>query len=264
MHHESSDWYDTPLYYDIVFDTDTVQEAEFLEAVMAEYSAGKNFEPHRILEPACGSGRLVAEMARHGHEVSGFDLNEHMLKYAEDRLNRGKLDATLWCDRMENFSVPARRKFDLAHCLVSTFKYVLDEAGAVSHLRRVAASLRGGGVYVLGIHLTDYSEAKAEHERWVAQRDGIRVICNTHTWPPDRRARTEAMRTRLRITRGGKTWTQETHWKFRTYNVAEAKALLRAVPEFALVACHDFRCNMAHTRKLDDSYADVVLVLRRR
>ncbi len=263
MRKETADWYDTPLYYDIVFDTDTGQEAKFLEAVMAEYSTGKKSDALRVLEPACGSGRLVAEMARRGHEVSGFDLNENMLDYAQTRLMKRKLAATLWFDRMEEFKVPARRKFDLAHCLVSTFKYVLDEAGAVSHLRRVAGSLRTGGIYVLGIHLSDYKNGRAEHERWVAQRDGISVVCNTHTWPPDRRARTEAMRTRLRITRGGKTWTQETRWRFRTYNVAEARALLRAVPEFKLVACHDFRCEMSEMRKLDDNYADVVLVLRR-
>lgn len=264
MRSATADWYDTPLYYDIVFDADTSQEAGFLESVMNEYSAGRKGSSLRVLEPACGSGRLVAEMARRGHEVSGFDLNENMLQYARERLAGRKPAASLWRDRLEDFAVPARRKFDLAHCLVSTFKYVLDEAGAVSHLRRVAASLRAGGLYVLGLHLTDYRSRIAEHERWVAERDGIRVVCNTHTWPPDRRSRTEALRTRLKISRGGRTWTQETRWTFRTYNAAEVGALLREAPELGLVACHDFRCEMAETRRLDDSYADVVLVLRRR
>lgn len=263
MRKKTADWYDTPLYYDIVFDADTGQEARFLEAVMAEYSTGKKSDSWRVLEPACGSGRLVAEMARRGHEVCGFDLNENMLNYARERLKKRKLSASLWCDRMEVFKVPLRRKFDLAHCLVSTFKYVLDEAGAVSHLQRVAASLRVGGLYVLGIHLTDYGSRRAEHERWVARRDGIDVVCNTHTWPPDWRTRTEAMRTRMLISRDGKSWMQETRWQFRTYSAAEARVLLRAVPEFRLVACHDFRCDMSEKRNLDDSYSDVVLVLRR-
>lgn len=264
MSKENADWYDTPLYYDIVFDTDTGQDAGFLESVMSEYFTGKMSESWRVLEPACGSGRLVAEMARRGHEVCGFDLNENMLGYARERLAQRRLAATLWCDRMEEFKVPAGRKFDLAHCLVSTFKYVPDGAGARSHLRRMAASLRAGGLYVLGLHLTDYERRGPEHERWVAERDGIHVVCNTHTMPPDRRARTEAMRTRLRITRSGRTWMQETRWRFRTYNAAEVKALLRTVPEFTLVACHDFRCEMSEKRVLDDSYADVILVLRRR
>lgn len=264
MPHDSADWYDTPLYYDIVFDADTRQEAAFLESVMESYSRGGKCETLRVLEPACGSGRLVAELARRGHEVSGFDLNENMLAYARERNAKEKVTARLWCDRMEDFTLPSRRKFDLAHCLVSTFKYVLDEAGAVSHLKRVADSLRAGGLYVLGLHMTDYARNGAEHERWVAERDGIHVVCNTHTWPPDRKARKEDLRTRLRITRDGKTRTQETRWQFRTYNAAEARSLLRHVSGLELVACHDFRYELSATRKLDDSYADVVLVLRRK
>ena len=27
------DWYDTPLYYDIIFDADTVEETDFLETI---------------------------------------------------------------------------------------------------------------------------------------------------------------------------------------------------------------------------------------
>ena len=34
---EAADWYDTPLYYDIVFESDTKQEADFLEAAMRLY-----------------------------------------------------------------------------------------------------------------------------------------------------------------------------------------------------------------------------------
>jgi SAM-dependent methyltransferase len=225
---------------------------------------GKSKRSWRVLEPACGSGRLVAEMARRGHGVWGFDLNENMLDYARDRLANQKLDAKLWPDCLEDFKAPVRHKFDLAHCLVSTFKYVLAEAGAGSHLKRVAACLRPGGLYVLGLHLTDYRSRCVEHERWVAERDGIRVVCNTRTWPADRRSRLEKVRTRLRISRNGKSWMQETHWQFRTYNAAEVKRWLRVAPELELVACHDFRCDMTEIRRLDDSYADVILILRRR
>jgi len=34
------DWYDTPLYYDIVFDEDTVEEANFLEVMYARHGTG--------------------------------------------------------------------------------------------------------------------------------------------------------------------------------------------------------------------------------
>lgn len=259
---EQRDWYDTPLYYDIVFDDGTVQEANFLEAASAKY-AGKG---SRLLEPACGSGRLALEMARRGWEVSGFDGNAHMIEFARQRLTAAGLKARLWEDWLQSFAVPAGVKggFDLAHCLVSTFKYLHSEKDAVACLQRVATALRPGGLFFLGLHLTDYTVGKTEHERWVARRGPIEVICNTHTWPADRKTRLEPLRTRLKITDAGRTHTQETRWQFRTYNAAQLRALLRKVPEFEFVECYDFTYDLTAPRKLDDSYADVLLVLRRR
>ena len=53
MKTESADWYDTPLYYDIVFDADTSKEADFLEAVAIKHGASGFTSALRILEPAC-------------------------------------------------------------------------------------------------------------------------------------------------------------------------------------------------------------------
>jgi len=259
-------WYDTPLYYDIIFAEDTVREAEFLEAMMARHArlARSRRPPWRVLEPACGSGRLVAELAARGHDVAGFDINRNMLAHAREALRNAGTGASLWDDRLEGFKIPTRRGFDLAHCLVSTFKYLLTEEHAVAHLKRVAGALRAGGLYVIGLHLTSYDETEPAHERWVGRRNGIKVICNTRTWPANRGRRLEEVRTRLRITQNGQTHAQETEWQFRTYNAAEVKSLLAQVPAFNLVACHDFAYNPEDPRPLDDSYADLVLVLRKK
>ena len=256
------DWYDTPLYYDIIFDAETPHDGTFLEAAYETYSIGKGSK--RLLEPACGSGRLVSEMAWRGWKISGFDLSQPMLDHATERLEQQGQKAKLWQDRMESFGQVKPGSFDLAHCLVSTFKYLLTETHAAAHLRLVAETLRPGGIYVLGIHLTDYSRNICEHERWVQERDGVHVVCNTRSWPADPNARREPMRTRLGITQNGKKHIQETKWEFRTYNAAQMKALIRKVPAFELIACHDFTHNITDTRKLDDSYTDVVMILRKR
>lgn len=260
-----TDWYDTPLYYDIIFAEDTAREADFLEAMMRRHArlAGARRPPWRVLEPAAGSGRLVAALSARGHDVSGFDINTNMLAHARERLNRDGLHAILWKDSMEAFKIPSRFGFDLAHCLVSTFKYLLTEDHAVAHLNKVARALRVGGLYVLGLHLTDYHQRKPDHERWVGRRGGIKVTCNTHTWPAHRRRRREAMRTRLQVTRHGQTQFQETRWEFRTYNAEELKGLLNKVPAFKCVACHDFTYAPEDPRSLDDAYSDLILVLRK-
>ena len=253
------DWYRTPRYYDIVFDAGTREEADFLEAVAERHGGARG---RRALEPACGSGRLVAELARRGWRVAGFDREQRMLDFARRRLARSRLSARLVRADLESFAL--RGPFDLAHCLVSTFKYLLDERSARAHLERVAGSLGTGGVYVLGFHLSDYASRARARERWVERRGGTLVTCNTQVWPPDRRTRIEEVRTRLVVEERGRELRSETRWRFRTYDAREVRALLRAVPAFEHVATYDFRHDVRRPRELDDAQQDVVLVLRRR
>lgn len=257
------DWYDEPEAYDVVFDADTRTEARFLLEMLRRHGPRSTRARRRILEPACGSGRLVRELARRGHAVCGFDRNEAMLAYARERLKRRGLRARLVRADMARFDL--RGEFDLAHCLVSTFKYLLDERSARSHLECTARALRPGGIYVLGFHLTDYERRSVSRERWVASRGGMRVTCVTSVAPATRSRRLEDVRTRLSIERGGRTARTETRWRFRTYDARQFERLLASVPELEPVALHDFHYEADRPRQsTGDGIGDCVYVLRRR
>lgn len=262
---ESTDWYDYPHYYDIIFDCDTGREVDFLEDIFAEHGHGGRHR--RVLEPACGSGRLLAEFARRGWSATGFDLNERMLAYARTRPVHGGRPLRVFPARMETFE-PCR-PVDLVHCILSTFKYILTGKGAASHLRRVAQSLVRGGLYVVGVHLTDYKRRAFDHERWTGAQDGIRVISDTHTWPADRRTRRERLRNRMVVeepaARGRRrTRRLETVWECRTYDARQLRALIARVPEIEIVACYDFNHDILQRRSFDDEKEDLVVVLRKR
>ena len=258
----STAWYDSPLYYDIVYQDYTRPETQFLEAIARKHGPVR-VGPLRVLEPACGSGRLMESLGRRGHTVHGFDMNRHMLRYAKARLAKAKIKGVTKLGRLESFRCQTREPYDLAHCLVSTFKYILTERGARRHLQLVAQSLRPGGLYVIGLHLTDYQQSEPDHEQWIRQRQGVRVQSDTWSGIPNRLKRTEACRTRMRVHEGRKQWTEETHWDFRTYSPAELRKLLKSVPEFTLIVCHDFHYEIKRKRKIDNRYGDIVLVLRR-
>ncbi len=265
---DASDWYRHPLYYDIVFDEGTREEADFLEAVLEHYGRGKSGSAATILEPASGSGRLVIELARRGHRVEGFDISLPMLRYS--RIRARELPAA--CrdrvrfrgSQMQSFRSPPE-KYDLIHCLLSTFKYLLSEKEATAHLRRAAKALRPGGLYVLGIHLANYRRLSRDHERWIGERDGIRVTCDTTTSRADPSARLEQLSNRLRVKKQGIRTVEkiETHWACRTYNAAELRRLIESVPAFEIAGCHDFAHRIGYTRLLDDSQEDIVVVLRK-
>ena len=291
----AADWYEMPRYYDIVFDAGSEQEARFLEAVHRLHGKSRG---KRALEPACGSGRLVLALARRGWRVTGFDLSQAMLAYARERLERTearerarrsladhsradhgrRTNLALAPSRSSCAHPPLRTelvladmtafrfrdRFDLAHCLVSSFKYLLDEASARSHLECVARALAPGGIYALGFHLSEYGNRARSRERWVERRGGTTVICNTQVWPADRRSRIEDVRTRLRVREHGRESRSETHWRFRTYDEREVMRLFRSVPALEHVATYDFGYDVDRPRDWPDDQLDCVFVLRKR
>jgi SAM-dependent methyltransferase len=262
--HESIDWYETPLYYDIVFEEDTTREGDFIETALERFGRLRR-RPRgkpRLLEPACGSGRLVAEMARRGYAVTGFDRLPQALEFARRRLEQQRLRARLVEGSLESFRFPG--KFAVAHCLVSTFKYLLTGKAARDHLRCMARALERGGIYLLGFHLSDYRWPFCQHERWVNERDGVRVVCNIRSWPPDPVTRRERCRSRLRIEEDGRVKLAETNWWFRTYDADQARRLLATVPELEHVATYDFCYDWTRPRELDMKLLDTLLILRRR
>jgi SAM-dependent methyltransferase len=205
---------------------------------------------------------LVLELARRGCAVTGFDGSAAMLAFARTRLAEHGLRAQLLEARLEQFDVG--RGFDLAHCMVNTFKYLLDEEQARRHLLCVARALAPGGLYVFGVHLTQYEDRRRNRERWVAKRGRTTVVCNIQGWPADRRTRLERVRSRLCVREGARERRTQTDWMFRTYSWTQLRSLVRSVPQLELVASFDFAYDIERPRAMPDDLLDVALVLRKR
>ncbi|MEM1110168.1 MAG: class I SAM-dependent methyltransferase [Planctomycetota bacterium] len=271
------DWYETPIYYDIIFDVDTEKEAVFLEQCHALHAS--DAEPGRklsVLEPACGSGRLMAALAKRGHRVAGVDLSEGMLDFARKRFKAEGVSGKLARAPMQDFELPAsggggasggRGGYDLAHILVSSFKYLDNDEDAAACLNCITNHLRPGGVLVLGLHLTEPDEDQRTLERWRAQRDGLDVICTIRSAPPDHANRTEQLRSRV-VARdlnqpNAEPKRYESHWTFRTYDEPQFRSLLRKAPGLEHVATYTFHHDIDLPTTLDGDDLGVVLVLRR-
>lgn len=77
-------YYHDPKYYNLSYSHDMGDELAFLKRIFGE-SAGK---PHpRLLEPACGTGRLLVPLVRAGFRCTGFDIDPHALGYLKKNLS---------------------------------------------------------------------------------------------------------------------------------------------------------------------------------
>ncbi len=252
-------WYALPRYYDIAFQSETPAEADFLEAAFRRYAA---IEVRRVLEPACGTGRLVCALARRGYRMTGFDTSRPALEYLRRRLARQKLEAHLVQADMAHFCAPLA--FDAAYNTFDSFRHLLTEEEARRHLEAVAESLRPGGIYVLGFHLLPPDAAEECIERWTERRGPTAVTVTLRVLAADRRQRIERIRISLLVRQGAIARRYRDEFPLRLYTARQFRRLLATVPQWELCEVFDFWYEIDRPLRLTDELSDAVFILRRR
>jgi SAM-dependent methyltransferase len=251
-------WYDYPQYYDLAFRSEKRREADFIEAACRKYGP---VGARRLLEPACGTGRLVTEMAARGYDVTGIDLSGPALRYLQRRLKRRGLSATLFEADMADFRL--EEKVDAAFCTLNSFRHLLSERAARSHLECVAEALRPGGIYILGLHLMPPDADDECTERWTDGHGKTRVTVTLRVVDTDHRRRLERLRVNLLVRNNGNSVRLRDEFSLRRYSAVQLRRLLAKVPSFELLDVFDFWYDIDEPQSLDDEIVDTVLVLRR-
>lgn len=118
----------------------TVEEAAFLWKHLS-LSPGS-----RVLDVACGLGRLSIPIAAKGCAVTGVDLSPECLRGAEEGARRAGVSIA-W-HRADMRELPWDGAFDAAFCMGNSFGF-LDDAGNQTFLDSAARALEPGGRFVL-------------------------------------------------------------------------------------------------------------------
>lgn len=112
-----------------------------------------------ILELACGTGRLLSELAGIGYDITGIDLSSKMLEIAN--ANIGKLPAgtknkiTLVEGDITNFDFD--RQFGLIFIADNSFRELRAKEAQISCLKAVYRHLSPQGVFLLTVRRFDFS-----------------------------------------------------------------------------------------------------------
>jgi len=252
-------WYDFPRYYDVAMQDDTLEEAGFVEAVWKKFGRGRL---SRILEPGCGSGRLVRELAGRGFQVVGFDDNSLALEYLRERLCEDGLKAEIFKADLEKFQVT--KMVDLACSYCNTFRHLLEPEAALSHLRCVAKALRPGGLFLLGLHIMPIDVDPEDSETWICKRDGLTVKTTLDVERTFPRKRLERIRVTMDVDSLDERLRVRSSMMLRLWNMTEITALLQQVRSLELVETYDFLYDADDPITLDEYSSDVIFVLRKR
>lgn len=140
-------WFNSPFYH-ILYSQRNDAEAEFLIDNLSAYL--KPALNARILDIACGRGRHAVYLNKKGYDVTGIDLSEQNIKYAQQFEQKNL-----------HFLVHDMRKlafinyFDFALNLFTSFGYFDTEKEHISALKAFRKGLKADGTLVLDYFNTE-------------------------------------------------------------------------------------------------------------
>lgn len=251
--------YDHPRYYDLVFGSDWKAEADFLCGAFDEFAHGK---VKSLFEPACGTGRLLYRLAVKGFRVAGLDLNPHAVEFCNARLKKHGLPESVFVADMADFQL--KKPVDAAFNTINSFRHLPTEKAALGHLKSMAAAVRKGGLYLLGLHLTPTSGVADDEESWSARRGQLAATSHLKTFGLDLKKRVERCRMEVNLYTPTASYRVIDELVFRTYTAPQMKKLLASLPEWDVVTAFDFHYDLSAPIPIEADTQDVVFVLRRR
>jgi SAM-dependent methyltransferase len=141
--------------YDIAFDWDISEEADWLVERLAATT---------VLEPGCGSGRMLVALADRGCRVVGIDRSPRMVEISLARLGtRGEVFEA----DMTHFDLG--RTFDGAVCPINTLLH-LSPAELGRHLDRMSQHLERRARYLVQVGLVATDQEPFAGSNWEASR----------------------------------------------------------------------------------------------
>lgn len=210
-------FHEVAAYYDeLMSGVPYPQWIDYLEEVFERFGAS----PVKMLDLACGTGRVSRLLAMKGYSVVGVDASAEMIAQAEQRPLRG---VRYKCERMESLGL--RERFDAAVCLFDSLNYLLDPRDVASCFARVREHLNAGGLFVFDVNTerafelelftqSNIGGGRSLEYRWESRFDRQTRLC------------TVDMRFYARDSKGRTREFHEQHVQ-RAYSLGELERLLR-------------------------------------
>lgn len=140
-------WFDTPYYHILYKDRDYSEAQGFMDNLTNYLNVPEN---GKILDLACGKGRHSVYLNKLGYNVTGVDLSEQSISYAQQFENE-----TLKFD-VHDMSKPYIDTFDAVFNLFTSFGYFENEDCNLETIKSIKAELNEYGFGVIDFMNVNY------------------------------------------------------------------------------------------------------------
>jgi len=227
--HISADFYADPLVYDVLHAPGTAQEARALLRVVKRYMPIT--PPLSVLEPACGTGRLLINLAKKGHSCIGFDLSGDMVAFAGAAAKEAGVAERLRVFEadMRDFDAGQRLpKVHIAFNPINTIRHLETDAAVLEHFAAVGRVLAPGGIYIVGLSLCAYGLEVLAEDVWTGKGRGLNVTQVAQYFPATGErggARIERVVSHMTVRDGVGERHIDSRYTLRGYNLAQWQAI---------------------------------------
>ena len=116
----------------------------------------------KLLDLGCGTGKLSIRFAESGFEVTGVDMSEDMLAYAQaETIANGE---TVQYVQQDLRTLEGMNDFDIAFSLCDVMNYITDEEELKQVFTRIATSLSENGLFIFDVHSVNHFEHNMKNQ----------------------------------------------------------------------------------------------------
>jgi len=129
--------------------------------------------PGKVLELACGTGRILLPLANAGVDIHGLDGSESMLRILKTKAKKdGIPNIQLHHQPMESFDLGT--EFDTIFVTSGSFQLITEPDDVKSSLKCIHQHLKDGGAFVVDIFIPWASIEQSESTGYRVTRDTVR------------------------------------------------------------------------------------------
>ncbi len=154
-------------FYDrLMQDVDYAARADYLLSLFEKHGT----KPTTVLDIACGSGSLCAELTRRGVDPVGVDASAAMLAKAAEKAP----DALLLCQDMREMDLYGT--VDGAVCILDSLNHLCRTADVAKVFRRTRLFVEPGGLFIFDVN-TPYKHREVLADRsFVAEEEDVLCV----------------------------------------------------------------------------------------
>lgn len=132
------------IYDDLTKNVNYKVRSDYISGFFDKYGLNKNAE---ILDLACGTGSVSAELFKKGYSLTGIDLSPEMLSVAYNKLNG---NIRLINTKMQDFALS--EPVDAVVCLLDSINHLESETDVNNCFKCVYNSLKKDGLFIFDVN----------------------------------------------------------------------------------------------------------------